>query len=76
MAYSQSLAKIGLVKGVGAAPRNEPRRNLTTDPYFTDGFRGVLIFDSHSTALTDIEFLQWEGGLDGLLKQTQRQGMQ
>lgn len=76
MAYSQSLAKIGLVKGVGAAPRDEPRRNLTTDPYFTDGFRGVLIFDSHSTALTDIEFLGWEGQLEGLLMHTGQQGMQ
>ena len=39
MAYSQNLAKIGLVKGVGAAPRDAPRGNLTTDPYYTDGLR-------------------------------------
>jgi hypothetical protein len=62
MAYSQALAKFGLVKGVGAATRDEPRRNLTTDPYFTDGARAVLIFDVHPVALTEIEFLPWEGG--------------
>jgi len=62
MAYSQALAKFGLVKGVGAASRDAPRRNLTTDPYFTDGARAVLIFDVHPVALTDIEFLPWEGG--------------
>ena len=69
MAYSQSLVKIGLVKGVGAAPRDKPRRNLTTDPYYTDGFRGVLIFDKDTTALTEIEFLPWEGRDDGYIKQ-------
>ena len=31
MAYSQSLAKMGLVEGVGAAARSAPRENLT-DP--------------------------------------------
>ena len=39
MAYSQNLAKIGFVKGVGAARKSAPRGNLTTDPYYTDGFR-------------------------------------
>ena len=29
MAYSQSLSKLGLVKGVGAAPKDKPRRNQT-----------------------------------------------
>ena len=76
MAYSQSLAMIGLVKGVGAASRDEPRRNLTTDPYFTDGLRGVLIFDARPTALTEIEFLLWEGGLEGMLKQAGQTGEQ
>jgi len=61
VAYSQNLSKIGLVKGVGAASREEPRENLTTDPYFTNGFRGVLIFDSTPASLADIEFLPWEG---------------
>ena len=69
MAYSQSLVKLGLVKGVGAASRDAPRRNLTTDPYFTDGFRGVLIFDIHPTNLTDIEFLPWEGREAGFIEQ-------
>ena len=61
MTYSQSLVKIGLVKGVGAATKEQPRENLTTDPYFTNGLRGVLIFDEHPTSLTEIQFLPWEG---------------
>ena len=70
MAYSQSLVKLGLVKGVGAAPRDAPRRNLTTDPYYSDGFRGVLIFDIHSTSLTDIELLPWENSNGGFIDQS------
>ena len=73
MSYSQSLAMLGLVKGVGAAGKDAPRSNLTTDPYFTDGFRGVLIFDVHSTALTDIKFLPWEGRAGGFVDQITRQ---
>ena len=70
MAYSQNLAKIGLVKGVGAAPKDAPRGNLTTDPYYTDGFRHVLVFDRKPTSLDEIEFLPWGAG-DGLKDATQ-----
>ena len=68
MAYSQSLAKLGLAKGVGAAAKDSPRGNLTTDPYYTDGFRAVLIFDAHPTSLADIKFLPWEGREGGFVE--------
>ncbi len=68
MAYSQNLQKIGLVKGVGAVSRSAPRQNLTTDPYYTHGFRGVMFFDSKPTSMIDIEFLDWEGKEGGLVK--------
>ncbi len=73
MVYSLSLVKLGLVKGVGAATKDAPRRNLTTDPYYTDGFRGVLMFDIKDTAITDITFLPWEGREGGFIEQTLRQ---
>lgn len=60
LAYSQALAKIGLVKGVGAAPPDNPRTNLTGDPYFTDGLRAVLVFDHRPVALSAIGFFNWE----------------
>jgi hypothetical protein len=59
MAYSQSLAKLGLVGGVGAATREAPRGNLTTDPYFTDGNRSVLLFDRNPVSLAEIEVFPW-----------------
>ena len=60
MAYSQNLAKLGFVKGVGASSKSDPRGNLTTDPYYTDGLRTVLVFDRRPTSLADIELLPWE----------------
>jgi len=60
LAYSQALSKFGYVKGVGAAPRSEPRKNLTGDPYFTDGLRAVMFFGKRPTTLGDIEMLDWE----------------
>jgi hypothetical protein len=56
MAYSLNLAKIGAAKGVGAAPKATPRENLTTDPYYTDGLRLVLVFDRAPTSIAEIEF--------------------
>jgi hypothetical protein len=70
LAYSQFLAKIALVEGVGAAPQDAPRQNLTTDPYFTQGFRAVLFFDDHPTALSDIEILPWAGPPGSYVKAT------
>ncbi len=58
MAYSQGLTKIGYATGVGAAPRDAPRENLTTDPYYTDGFRLVLVFDHAPTSLEEIEIFE------------------
>ena len=60
LAYSQNLAKIGYVKGVGAAPKSAPRGNLTTDPYYTDGLRSVLVFDRYPTSLAAVDFFPWE----------------
>jgi hypothetical protein len=69
MAYSQNLARIGYVKGVVAAPRSAPRENLTTDPYFTDGLRSVLVFERHPTSLSAVDFFAWERDAHGDIPQ-------
>jgi len=69
MAYSQNLAVVGLVTGVGAATQANPRRNLTTDPYYTDGFRAVLVFDDHQRALDEIDFFTWNSRKGGFIEQ-------
>ncbi len=57
---SQALAKFGWVKGVGAASSSAPRRNLTGDPYYTDGLRVVLVLSDHPVLFNDMERLAWE----------------
>jgi hypothetical protein len=69
LVYSQGLRAIGLVGGVGAAPKDAPRENLTTDPYFTEGLRYVLVFDSEPTSLTEIEILPWRLPGGGFVEQ-------
>ncbi|MCP4407898.1 MAG: hypothetical protein GY807_09085 [Gammaproteobacteria bacterium] len=76
LAYSQYLTKLALVRGVGAAPKSAPRENLTTDPYYTVGNRGVLFFDKRPTALADIELLPWEGEVGGMVEAASRAGSQ
>ncbi|CAB1062464.1 hypothetical protein D1BOALGB6SA_7241 [Olavius sp. associated proteobacterium Delta 1] len=60
LVYSQQLAKTGWVKGVGAAARTNPRYNLTGDPYFTDGYRAVLVFDRRPRSFMEIDQFDWE----------------
>ena len=57
MAYAQALAKFGYVGGVGPAPYDQPRGNLTGDPYFTDGRRVVMWISGKQTAIDEIEVL-------------------
>jgi hypothetical protein len=59
LAYSQALAKIAYLGGVGEAPIDQPRANLTGDPYFTDGYRLVLWVTSDPVDIADIEVVYW-----------------
>ena len=66
--YSQQLAKGGYVKGVGAATRSKPRHNLTGDPYFTQGYRAVLVFDDRPRSFAEFERFDWENPVSIRLK--------
>lgn len=55
MAYAQSVLKIGYVGGVGEVPYDQPRGNLTGDPYFTDGRRVVMWISGEPTTIAEIE---------------------
>ena len=59
LAYSQALKKVGYVGGVGQVPIDEPRGNLTGDPWFTDGYRLVLWVTSVPTPISAVENLGW-----------------
>ncbi len=59
LAYAQSLARFGYVAGVGPAAIDDPRGNLTGDPYFTDGYRVVLWVSSQPVDIAEIELIPW-----------------
>jgi hypothetical protein len=59
LAYAQSLQAIGYIGGVGEVPMDQPRGNLTGDPWFTDGNRVVLWITSQPTDISEIRGLSW-----------------
>jgi hypothetical protein len=68
LAFAQSVERFGYVGGVGAAPYDEPRGNLTGDPYFTDGRRVVMWIADEARGLDEIEFVDlspYETGVIG-----------
>jgi hypothetical protein len=46
---AERIQAAGYVDGVGACTRTAPRRNLTGDPYFTDGKRAVIMLSATRT---------------------------
>jgi hypothetical protein len=46
---AERVAATGYVDGVGACDRKTPRRNLTGDPYYTDGKRAVILLSATRT---------------------------
>ena len=69
----QGLAKLGMVKGVGAATPENPREILLGDPYWTDGNRAVMVITEEKVALDKIEFFMWDFRLKGAREVIQRQ---
>jgi hypothetical protein len=59
LAYSQSLEKFAYVGGVGEVPMDQPKGNLTGDPWFTDGYRIVLWVTSEPVSIDDVDFVEW-----------------
>jgi len=57
--YAQALKAYASVGGVGFASPEEPRGNLTGDPWFTDGNRAVMLLTSEPTDVLGIEWLDW-----------------
>jgi hypothetical protein len=55
--YSQSLAKIGIVTGVGEASLDSPHVTFDGVAYFTDGLRHVLFLSETPVALGDTKVI-------------------
>ena len=58
--YSGGLTKLGWLKALEPVDRSSPRENLTGDPYYTDGFRAVLMLDGTHADLDELALFPWE----------------
>jgi hypothetical protein len=59
--HAQALEIFARAGGVGFVPPDEPRGNLTGDPWFTDGNRAIMVLTSEPTSMTEIEWFEWGG---------------
>lgn len=59
LAYNQMLSRFAYVGGGNTSTIEAPGKNLTGDPYFTDGLRLVMWIASEPTNLRDIEYVNW-----------------
>lgn len=61
LVYSQSLAKIGYVKGAALSEHAQNKAVQKSAPgYVTDGLRVVLLFGHRPVSIDDIDFFEWE----------------
>ena len=60
MVLSGNVSKVGLVKFIEPADRFNPHMNLKDQPWWTDGYRVVFLFQEEPLTLREIEFFGWE----------------
>jgi hypothetical protein len=53
------LESLGYVHGVGESTIQAPSRNLTGDPYFSDGLRAVMFVSSEPVPSDKINLIEW-----------------
>lgn len=71
MLISGSVDQIAWVGGVGEVPRDEPRGNLTGDPYYTDGARVVLFLSEEPTQPDKVHLIDWLEKVEPLKQQSE-----
>jgi hypothetical protein len=57
LVYAQGVEKMGYVWGVGRADYDQPRGNLTGDPYFTDGRRLLMWLSGKPMSIDQLELV-------------------
>ena len=60
--------RFGFVKGAPAATRSEPAYNLTSDPYFSDGLRLVVILSPNPVPYDEVNNLLWEQSMPSTIE--------
>ena len=62
--HRDAVSRFAFVQGVGAANKDNPRFNLTDDPYYTDGYRLVAWISRIPVPLADAVDLDWNDSAD------------
>jgi len=60
LVYSQTLIKIGFIKGSGRPQPDQKARSSKDTQYTTDGLRAVLSFGDRPSSLEEMDFFNWE----------------
>jgi hypothetical protein len=66
--HHEAVRWFALARGVGPAPRDQPRYNLTDDPYFTDGMRMVIGVSRVPITPPESINLEWNESYDPILE--------
>jgi len=66
--HHEAVRWFALARGVGPASRNQPRYNLTDDPYFTDGMRMVIGVSRVPVTPPESINLEWNESYDPILE--------
>jgi hypothetical protein len=62
--HRDAVARFAFVRGVGEASPDNPRLNLTDDPYFTDGLRLVVWLSTTPVPMDQTMDLDWNDSAD------------
>jgi len=66
--HNEAVRWFALARGVGPASRDQPRYNLTDDPYFTDGMRMVVGVSRVPITPPESINLEWNESYDPILE--------
>jgi hypothetical protein len=67
--HAQALKAFARAGGVGFVSPEAPRGNLTGDPWFTDGYRAVMLLTSEPTSTSEIDWIDWTD--DGAIEEVE-----
>ena len=57
--HAQALKAFARTGGVGFVSPDDPRGNLTGDPWFTDGYRAIMLLSDDPVSKTEIDWFDW-----------------
>jgi hypothetical protein len=60
LVLSGNVQKLGFANGVGVSTPENPNYGLGKLPWWSDGYRAVLVFGKDQVTLSDLDYFGWE----------------